>query len=131
MGMKLTVQYAEHTPPVPGVAKREFVYFQFSRMEPSKANKRDHAWTLICRHTDHPSRPIKENPVRALSLSVMIITPLTPQKDPHDGLLDMHSTHVTIMAWAQVGGWIPESVVTLYKTKLADRIKFLRETHFV
>ena len=40
LGMMLTVQFAEHTPSMPGVAKREFVYFQWSRRVASKKNKK-------------------------------------------------------------------------------------------
>ena len=127
LGMELTVQYAEYTPPA--IAKRESVYFQWSRKTPSKKNKTDNVWIIISRHTDHPLRPVRDNPVRALSYSVMILTPLTPRTDT---LMRWPSTHVTFMVCTQVGGWLPESAATaLYRTKVADRIKFLRETHFV
>ena len=60
-------------------------------------------------------------------MSLMLLEPLTPEQGD---LLLVPRTSVTIMAWVQPGGWVPDSVVTLYKTKLADRIKFLRETNF-
>lgn len=129
LGMKLTVDWAEHTPAaVTMAAKREFVYAQWSHRKRSDKNRDDGHWVLISRHVDHPDRPVKSSPVRALSVSVMVITPLTPSKDE---LISLPRTNVTIMAWIQMGGWIPDGVVKLYKTKLADRIKFLRETHFV
>jgi hypothetical protein len=127
LGIQLTVQYAEHTPSVPGVDKREFVYFQWSRRVATKKHKTDHNWEIIARHVDHPKRPVKSSPVRALSLSVIVLEPLTPDESE---LLLVPRTNVTIMAWVQPGGWIPDNIVSLYKTKLADRIKFLRETTF-
>jgi hypothetical protein len=145
LGMALTVQYAEHTPVIPGVAKREFVYFQWSRRVASKKHKKaknpavgrgflltcffcqDGVWEIIARHTDHPKKPVRSDPVRAHSMSVMILEPLTPEQGD---LLLSPRTSVTIMAWVQPGGWVPDGVVALYKTKLADRIKFLRETSF-
>lgn len=127
--ISLTVQYAEHTPSIPGVAKREFVYFQWAYGAPTTKNKRDKSWILIARHTDHPRRPVHPTPVRALSLSVMLLEPLEP--DRTSGLLESPRTNVTIMAWVQPGGWISDKIATLYKTKLADRIKFLRDTNFL
>ncbi len=128
-GLLLTVQYAEHTPPVP-FSKREFVYFQWSHQTPSKKNESDSEWLILTRHTDHPDRPLRDDVVRALSMSSMTITPLTPKPDPADKLVSMPRTQVTLMAWIKPGGNIPDAAVKLYKTKLADRIGFLRDTSF-
>jgi hypothetical protein len=70
---------------------------------------------------------VRPDPVRALTMSVIILEPLTPEQGD---MLLVPRTNVTIMAWVQPGGWIPDGVVTLYKTKLADRVKFLRGTNF-
>jgi len=126
--ISLTIQHAKHDPGIVGVAEREFVLLQWTHKVPSPKNARDHKWTLITRYTDHPDVPVQSSPVRALTMSVMLLEPLDPEKG---GMLsDIPKTHVTLMGWAQPGGWIPESVVKLYKTKLADRIKFIRETAF-
>lgn len=128
-GMRLNVQYAEHIPALSlaGVAKREFVFFQFTKRTPSKKNKHDGSWVIIAESTNHPRRPVTPSAVRALTYSVIILEPLEPEKDD---LIALPRTSMTIVGWVQPGGWIPDSAVNLYKTKLADRIKFLRETSF-
>jgi len=125
----INIQYAEHNAGIPGVATREFVYLEFSQSQRSAANANDRHWTILARYTDHPKRPVRDVPVRALSRTIMMAKPLDPRVD--DGLLQIPRTAVTIVAWVDPGGNVPASVIKLYKTKLADRIKFLRKTQFV
>jgi START domain-containing protein len=70
LGMLLTVQFAEHTPPVPGVAKREFVYFQWSRRVASKKHKKDGNWEIIARHVDHPKSVSQSSVVHVFFLTL-------------------------------------------------------------
>jgi len=126
--MELNVQYAEHKPVVPGVAIREFVYLEASLRETTTANDEDHKWTIMTRETRHPKRPIKTDPVRALSRTIMVLIPLPPAD--LDGI-PIPRTSVTLVAWVDPGGAVPISVIKLYKTKLADRLAFLKTTMFV
>ena len=126
-GMSLTVDYAVNRTRVPGVAQREFVFLQWAHAKPSAKHRSDHDWTILARHTDHPRRPVQSSPVRALSHSIMILDTLTPDRS---GLLEQPRTNVTIAAWIVPGGWLPTNVVSLYKTVLADRIRFLRDVNF-
>jgi hypothetical protein len=125
----INVQFAEHTPSIPLVAKREFVYLEISQCHPSEVNPDDREWIILASHTEHPKRPVRSDPVRALSRTVMRLVPEDPTVD--DGLLKVPRTAVTLMAWIDPGGNITPDVVKLYKTKLADRIKKIRETQFV
>jgi len=126
--IQLTVQRATHNPGIPTVAEREFVQLHWSHRKESTKNKSDHEWVLITHYTEHPDYPVQSSPVRALSMSVMVLKPLTPDKS---GLLSIPTTSVTLMGWAQPGGYLPDGVVKMYKTVFGDRIKFLRETMFV
>ena len=132
-GNVLTVQRAVLSPP-PGlnlvVSKRDLVFFQFSTLGKSKANPQDEECLLIARHTEHPARPIGyEKCVRAQSMSVIRLVPMSPLKKEDD--LFEPVTEVTIAGWLQLGGAIPDEVVGLYQTALADRIDFLRSLpHF-
>ncbi len=132
-GNVLTVQRAVLSPP-PGlnlvVSKRDLVFFQFSTLGKSKANPQDAECILIARHTEHPARPIgHEKCVRAQSMSVIRLVPMAPVKKEDD--LFEPITEVTIAGWLQLGGAIPDEVVGLYQTALADRIDFLRSLpHF-
>ncbi len=126
MHMELNVQFAEHEPPV--VTRREFVYLELSIEEPSLSNPEDHKWTILTRETEHPSRPVRDTPVRALSRTTMILDPRPPATD---GLLEIPATDVTLVAWVDPCGRLPASVVKLYKTVLGDRLAFIKATHFV
>jgi len=128
--MEVNVQFAEHKPVVPGIAVREFVYIEASLRERSTTNPDDHKWIILTRETDHPARPVRSDPVRAFSRTIMILTPLPPKGDS-DGLL-IPSTSVTLVAFkVSPGGYITPAVIKLYKTKLADRLAFLKKTMFV
>jgi len=127
-GILLTCQRATHTPPV--VAVREFVYIQFSFSEPSRENKYDKKWTLLVTSVDHPLAPERSDPVRALMMSVMVLEPFAPDIDPKTKQ-STPKTAVTLYGWVNPGGLVPPAIVKLYKTKLADRIEFLRETLFL
>jgi hypothetical protein len=127
-GNLLTVQRAVLSPP-PGlslvVSKRDLVFFQFSTIGKSRANPQDEECTLLARHTEHPARPIGyEKCVRAQSMSVIRLTPMPPVKKEDD--LFEPVTEITVAGWLQLGGAIPDEVVGLYRTALADRIDFLR-----
>jgi len=127
--MEVNVQFAEHDAGIVGISIREFVYLEASLRETSRANPDDHKWTILTRETTHPNRPIKANPVRALSRTTMILTPLPPKND--DGII-VPSTSVTLLASrVDPGGAIPANVIKLYKTKLADRLAFLKKTMFI
>jgi hypothetical protein len=126
---EVNVQVAEHNPGIPLVAIREFVYIEASLREPSTANPDDYKWTILTREAEHPERPIKDNPVRALSRTVMVLTPMVPKTA--DGI-NIPSTAVTLVAHnVHPGGNIPDGVIPLYKTKLADRLAFLKKTMFI
>jgi len=134
-GIVMTCQRATHHPPI--VSDREFVYIQFSFSEPSTANKFDRKWTLLVSSVDHPLAPENNNNghnnkqfVRALMMSMMVLEPFSPTKDPATGQ-SIPNTAVTLFGWVNPGGFIPPAIVTLYKTKLADRIQFLRDTAFM
>jgi len=126
---ELNVQFAEHNPGIPTVATREFVYIEASLRETSLANPDDYKWTILTRETTHPKRPVKADPTRALSRTIMVLTPLTSKND--DGIM-VPRTAVTLVAYkVNPGGSIPASVIKLYKTKLSDRLAFLKKTMFV
>lgn len=129
--MEVNVQFAEHKPAVIGVSIREFVYLEASLRETSDANCADHQWTILTRETTHPARPIRSDPVRALSRTTMILTPLPPKLDEAGGI-EVPYTSVTLVASkVDPGGAVPPAVIKLYKTKLADRLAFLKKTMFV
>lgn len=128
-GILLTCQRALHDPPSP-VSDREFVYIQFSFSKPSRENKFDKRWTILVTSVDHPLCPVHSDPVRALMMSVMVLEPFAPDINP-DTKQSTPNTAVTLYGWVNPGGWIPPAIVKLYKTKLADRIAFLRETLFL
>jgi hypothetical protein len=123
------VQVAEHKPSIPGVAIREFVYIEASLREKSDANPEDWKWTILTRETEHPERPIRSDPVRAFSRTIMVLTPLAPREDQG---ITVPRTAVTLVAYkVDPGGNIPAAVIKLYKTKLADRLAFLKKTMFI
>jgi hypothetical protein len=126
---ELNVQYAEHKPSIPGVAVREFVYIEASLRETCVGIPDDYKWTILTRETQHPKKPVKADPVRAFSRTIMVLTPLVPKLD--DGIR-VPRTAVTLVAYkVDPGGYIPPGVIKLYKTKLADRLAFLKKTMFV
>ena len=127
--VEANVQVAEHKPAIPGLAIREFVYIEASLREKSDANPQDWKWTILTRETDHPERPIRDNPVRAFSRTIMVLTPLPSLQDQG---ITVPRTAVTLVAYmVRPGGVIPDVVIKLYKTKLADRLAFLKKTMFV
>ena len=126
---ELNVQFAEHKPGIPTVATREFVYLEASLCETSLANHTDKKWTILTRETQHPKRPVKADPVRALSRTIMVLTPLPPIQDVG---FAVPRTAVTLVAYkVNPGGSIPLAVIKMYKTTLADRLAFLKKTMFV
>jgi len=125
----LTVNYALHKPRVPAVSMREFVYLEFAWRMPSQTVPGQDKWVILACHTDHPKRPPRKDPVRALSRTIMVLEPRQPLVSPDAS--DTPRTSVTIMAWVDPGGDIPAAVIKLYKTILADRIAWLRTIQFV
>lgn len=114
----------------PPLANREFVNVQWSYNKATKKNKRDRDWTLIARHCTHPKRPIKGDPVRATAMSGMKLQALTPIEEEEFSRIETDRTHITILGWVRPNGNIPAAVIKLFRTKLADRILWMRIHQF-
>lgn len=126
---ELNVQFAEHKPVLPGISIREFVYIEASLREVSEANRDDHKWVILTRDTSHPNRPVRDDPVRALARTTMILTPLPPKNE--DGILIPQTSVTLVFSKVAPGGNVPDGAIKLYKTKPADRLAFLKKTMFI
>ena len=104
------------TPPM--IADRDFVSLQFAFGKRSKRHTAYSDWWVVHTHTTHPSRPVREDPVRGHLITGNRI------RNTASG------AELVTVAYVDPKGWVDPNVAKIYKTKLAERVEFYDDLIF-